>query len=64
MMLASTFSRPRWAMAKHDFVDPLLAGSFDRQVQQRDQAFGPFERKALRAEESLLDELLEDRRRR
>ena len=46
--------------AQHDFVDALVAGLLDRQVQQRDQALGAFERKALRAEELLADELLED----
>ena len=46
--------------AQHDLVDALLAGLLDRQVQQRDQALGPFQRKALRADELLLDELLED----
>ena len=61
MMLASTFSRPRWAMRQHDFVDVVLARFFDRQVQQRNQAFGPFQRKTLRPQKPLLDEFFEDR---
>jgi len=47
---------------QHDFVGPLFAGSFDRHFQQRNQGFGTFERKALGAQESLLDEFLEDGR--
>ena len=45
---------------QHDLVDLLLAGLFDGQLQQRDQAFGAFERKALGALKSLLDEFFED----
>ena len=60
MMLASTLSRPRWAMPSTISSNPLLAGLFDRQIQQRNQPFGPFERKALGPEESLLNEFLED----
>ena len=50
---------PAMGHGQHDFVGPLLAGSFDRQIQQRNQRFGPFQRKAFRAQESLLDEFLE-----
>ena len=32
----------------HDLVDPLASRLFDGQVQERNQAFGPFQRKALR----------------
>ncbi len=46
--------------AQHDFLDALIAGLFDGQVEQRNQAFGPFERKSLGADEALLDEFFED----
>ena len=48
--------------AQHDFGDSLPRRLGDRQVQQRNQAFGPFERKGLGADEFLADELLEDHR--
>ena len=53
MMLASTLSRPRWAMPSTISSTALLAGLLDRQVQQRNQALGPFQRKALGADELL-----------
>ncbi len=34
---------------QHDFANALVAGLFDGQVQQRDQAFGPFQREAFGA---------------
>ncbi len=46
--------------ADHDLVDALVAGLLDRQVQQRNQALGAFEREALGADELFVDELLED----
>ena len=49
MMLARTFSRPRWAMANTISTMPWLARLLDGQVKQRNQAFRPFEREALRA---------------
>ena len=33
--------------AQHDLVHPVFARTFDRQVQQRNQAFGAFQREAL-----------------
>ena len=45
-----------------DRLDALPAGLFDGQIQQRDEAFGPFQRKALGADELAADELLEDHR--
>ena len=43
-----------------DRLDALRRGLFDGQVQQRDEALGPFQRKALGADELAADELLED----
>ena len=45
---------------QYDFVHLLLACLFDRQLQQRDQALGAFERKALGAQKLFADELFED----
>ncbi len=47
---------------QHDLVDAMLAGLFDRQVQQRDQALRSFQREGLRADIFLADKLLEDHR--
>ena len=47
--------------AHYDFANALVAGFFDRQVQQWDQAFGSFQREALGAGEAFLNELLENR---
>ncbi len=47
--------------AHHDFANALVAGLFDRQVQQRNQALGPFQREAFGAGEPLLNELFENR---
>src|SRR5437667_2150690 len=44
---------------QHNLADPLLAGLFKRQIQQRNQTLGTFERKTLRADEFLVNELLE-----
>ena len=46
--------------AQHDFANPLLAGFFDRQIQQGNQAFRPFQREALGSQKPLLNEFLED----
>ena len=46
--------------AEHDLVHPLGAGLLERQVEQRDQALRTLQREALRPDELLLDELLED----
>ena len=45
--------------AQDDFLHALVAGLFDGQVEQRDQAFGAFERKAFCADEFFANELLE-----
>ena len=45
-----------------DFIDLLFAGPFDGKIEQRNQALGAFERKALGADELLPDELFEDDR--
>ena len=47
--------------ADHDVVDAAVAGSFDQQVEQRDQGLAAFQRKAFCADEFFLDEVLEDR---
>ncbi len=48
--------------ADHDVGDALSGRALDRAIEQRDQALRALEREALRAEELLLDELLEERR--
>ena len=45
--------------AEDDFLDALLAGFFDREIEQRNQTFGAFERKTFCADEFLADEFLE-----
>ena len=45
----------------HDVSDAVVAGSFHQQVEQRNQCFAAFEGKALRSDEFLLYEVLEDR---
>ena len=45
--------------ADDDFLDALFAGLFDGQIEQRNQAFGAFERKGFRADKFLADEFLE-----
>ena len=45
--------------AQHDFLDALLGRLFDGQVQQRNQALAPFQRKAFGADKFLADEFLE-----
>src|SRR6266516_7088975 len=43
---------------QNNFADPLLAGLFKSQIQQRNQALRTFERKTLRADEFLANKLL------
>ena len=45
--------------AQHDFLDALFAGLFDRQIQQRNQALGTFQRKRFGARKLAADEFLE-----
>ena len=52
---------PAVGHAEHQLVDLMrVASAIDQERQQRDQALRAFEREALRADELLLDELLED----
>ena len=44
----------------HDFDHAVFGGGFKREVQQRNERFGPFQRKRRRAEVLLADELFED----
>ena len=60
MMLASTLSRPRWAMPITISTIPCRAALTIARSKQRDQAFGAFQRKRLRADVFFADELLED----
>ena len=46
--------------AHDDFIDALLAGAFDGQVQERNQAFRAFKRETFRADKFLADEFFED----
>ena len=48
--------------AQHDLFHAVGRRLLDRQDEQRDQALGPLERKTLRADELLLDELFENHR--
>ena len=48
--------------ADDDVVDAGIAGSLNRQIEQRDQRLATLDRKALGPDELLLDELLEDDR--
>ncbi|OPZ13663.1 MAG: hypothetical protein BWZ10_02004 [candidate division BRC1 bacterium ADurb.BinA364] len=48
--------------AQHDLAHPVFARLLDRQIEQRNQAFGAFERETFGAGEVALDELFEDRR--
>ena len=48
---------------QHAVADVLRGGPLDRHLHQRNQALRPLEREALRSEEPLLNELLEDSRR-
>ncbi len=48
--------------AEHDFFDPLFAGFFKSEIQQRNQAFRTFQRKRFRADEFFADEFLERHR--
>ena len=43
----------------HDLADARAGRPLDQPLEQRDQALGPFQREALRAEELVLQELLE-----
>ncbi len=46
--------------ADDDLIGAMLGGAFDSHVDQRNEAFGSFERKTLSPDELLLNELLED----
>src|SRR5690606_8363794 len=46
--------------ADDDVVDAAVAGPLNRQIKQRNQRFAAFDRKALGADELLLDELFKD----
>ena len=48
--------------AEHDLFQPLLCCLFDSQVQQWDQRFAPFQRKAFGADKLFADELLKRQR--
>ena len=51
---------PAVGHAQHDLVHPVPGRRLDGKVQERDQALGPLQGKALGAKVLLLDELLED----
>ncbi len=48
--------------ADDDFLDAVVAGTFKRQVQQRDQRFAAFEAEGLGPDEFALDKFFEDHR--
>src|SRR2546421_107602 len=46
--------------AEHDLINAVFAGSFDREIQKRNQTLRAFQRKAFRADKLLSNELFED----
>ena len=58
MMFTSTFRRPRWAMPSTISSTPMRARFLDRQVQQRNEALGPFQRGRSWHRRTFADELL------
>ena len=58
-MLASTLSRPRWAMPMTTSSRPSLGGVVDHRVEQRDERLAALQREALLADVLGLQERLE-----
>ena len=58
-MLASTLSRPRWAMPMTISRTPQSGGLLDDRVEERDERLAPFEREPLLADVARVEELLE-----
>ena len=58
-MLASTLSRPRWAMPDRDLVEPDLGGRLADLVDHRDRGLAALEAEPLLADELGLQERLE-----